>query len=192
MVYWWFVFFLRAWVVWMMSWASWPRFREMGWVRIDAFCFHLSTYNPFSVGFPGGDCSGRLCKGRVKLPKQDIYTLGWGHQSQLCFLILGPCLSSVPTLLPPTGTNLLRVLQLLPWSIQSPFGSWRREETSKINFHESFPMAGRLQSVALLNKYTKGLLKGRLLNLVGGFLEIPGDVRHHPACPQVPFAFLLV
>jgi len=78
--------------------------------------------------------------------------------------------------------------QLVPQSIQSPFGSPRREETSKVNFHESFLRAGR---VALLNKHAEGLFKGRLLGLVDGFMEITGDVGHHLACPWFMFAFLL-
>lgn len=45
--------------------------------------------------------------------------------------------------------------------------------------------------VALLNKHAKGLFKGKLLDLVDGFVEITGDVTLHPASPCFPFAFLL-
>lgn len=42
-----------------------------------------------------------------------------------------------------------------------------------------------------LSKHAKGLLKGRLLDLVDGFVEVTGDIRLHPATPQFLFAFLL-
>lgn len=82
---------------------------------------------------------------------------------------------------PSSGPGEAPLLQTGP--TEHPKSFWLLVEGGNSQSKLPGEFSGSWMFAALLDKHVKGHFKRRLLDLGGGFMEITGDVGHHPAGP---------